>query len=138
MKKFLYACGVLVLVVFCLIAPNMRIRTAPAIAVWLQDETGGGTDYLPAVNGYVSGRGSANSYSDGKDIYNANYTFKVVSTGNGQFAVLSHYVVERNGVLTTVDRALPVFAERPDKTKWAKVDDHLIACACLSDTTIRY
>jgi hypothetical protein len=119
-------------------AVPLHPRYAPAIKVAMNGESSGGADYLPAVNGYVSGRGGS-TYSEGaKEIYHVDETYKVISTAKGHFTVMAHYVIERDGLLTSVDRMLPVWDKCPDQSKWSKLDNHLVAYACLSESTIRY
>ena len=113
-------------------------RYVPAIAVSIADESTGGTDYLPAVDGYASGHGGSMHSEGTKEIYHADETFKVISTAPGGFVVHAHYIVTRDGVSKPFDRTLSVWEKEPEKSKWVKIDDHLVACAYLSATTLNY
>jgi hypothetical protein len=138
MKRFLFPFGTLVLIGLAAFTYYLHTRTAPAIRVVLQDKVGGSADYLPAVHGYASGHGSSSAGDGAREIYHVDETYKVISTAEGHFAVTAHYVIERDGILTAVDRTLTVWDKLPDQTNWSKLDNHLVAYAYLSAGRINY
>jgi hypothetical protein len=111
----------------------LSTRTAPSISVYLVDDTGGGGGPgLPEIDGYMNGDfGTAGNYT-------AAGTYKVVANTAGKFFVLAHYHVDRAGVSTEFDRALPVLDQKPEASKWVRLDSHLESCAFLSGGTINY
>jgi len=138
MKWFLFLLAILALVVLGQFAYQVSTRTAPAIAIFMEDEDSGGTDYVPAISGYVSGHGASTSSHGRDEVYHADMTYKVISPASEHFTVLAHYIITRNGISTSIDRTLPVREKQPDKTQWVKLDNHLIACAYLSNTQLHY
>jgi hypothetical protein len=131
--------GIIVLVALGMVVLHAQTRMATSsIAACLDSENGGGTDYVPAINGYVSGQGRQTDSNGPKEVYHAVMTYKVISTVPGHFALKVHYIITRDGVSTTVDRTLPVLEKQPDKTKWVKLDNHLVACAYLTDIQVPY
>jgi hypothetical protein len=78
-------------------------------------------------------------HSEGaKEIYHSDETCEVISTAPGHFVIHAHYIITRDGISTPFDRTLPVWGKEPEKSKWVKVDDHLVACAYLSENALRY
>jgi hypothetical protein len=112
---------------------HFQSRTAPGISVYLVDDTGGGGGPgIPQIDGYVSGdAGTDGNYTD-------TATYRVVANPAGKFFVLAHYHVERSGIASEFDLALPVFEQKPDESKWAQLNPHLKACAYVDGSTMSY
>ncbi len=145
MKKLLLGLVVLIAVAAValsyLLQHHAKQETVQVIGVKVVEENGesGGTTYLPLTVGYKS---TTDSTSGGDGGYEINESYEVASSYSGQYTVVAHYKITRNGISTEVDKTLPVQTdyqpspiaqEKLKEATWTKLDDHLRAFAYMSN-----